>query len=80
MDPNEGFGRNLKPLPLKSREEREAEGGETYSDDDGGLGWLMGNAVVACCGCMLRLHAVLWLHDVAACCGCMGFAVSCMGP
>jgi hypothetical protein len=35
LDPNEGFGRNLKPLPLKSREEREAEDGGTYSDDDG---------------------------------------------
>jgi hypothetical protein len=38
LDPNEGFGRNQKPLPLKSREEREAEDGGTYSDDDGGQG------------------------------------------
>ncbi|GBF93672.1 hypothetical protein Rsub_06775 [Raphidocelis subcapitata] len=34
LDPNEGFGRNLKPQPLKSKEEREAEDGGTYSDDD----------------------------------------------
>lgn len=34
LDPNEGFGRNLKPAPLKSKEEREAEDGGTYSDDD----------------------------------------------
>ncbi|KIZ06256.1 hypothetical protein MNEG_1701 [Monoraphidium neglectum] len=34
LDPNEGFGRNLRPAPLKSKEEREAEDGETFSDDD----------------------------------------------
>lgn len=37
LDPNEGFGRNQRPLPLKSKEEREAEDGGTYSDDDGGV-------------------------------------------
>lgn len=35
LDPNEGFGRNQRPAPLKSREAREAEDGGTYSDDDG---------------------------------------------
>lgn len=35
LDPNEGFGRNARPLPLKSKEEREVEDGGTYSDDDG---------------------------------------------
>lgn len=34
LDPNEGFGRNQRPAPLKSKEEREAEDGETFSDDD----------------------------------------------
>lgn len=36
LDPNEGFGRNQRPAPLKSKEEREEEDGATYSDDDGG--------------------------------------------
>jgi hypothetical protein len=40
LDPNEGFGRNLRPAPLKSKEEREAEDGETFSDDDGALAGL----------------------------------------
>jgi hypothetical protein len=35
LDPNEGFGRNKRAMPLKSKEEREAEDGGTYSDDDG---------------------------------------------
>lgn len=35
LDPNEGFGRNSRAPPLKSKEELEAEGGETFSDDDG---------------------------------------------
>lgn len=35
LDPNEGFGRNKRAVPLKSKEEREAEDGGTYSDDDG---------------------------------------------
>jgi len=35
LDPNEGFGRNKRSKPLKSKEEREAEDGETFSDDDG---------------------------------------------
>lgn len=34
LDPNEGFGRNKRSKPLKSKEEREAEDGETFSDDD----------------------------------------------
>lgn len=34
LDPNVGFGRNRASEPLKSREEREAGGQETYSDDD----------------------------------------------
>eukprot|EP00882_Tetradesmus_deserticola_P010806 GHRQ01011416.1.p2 GENE.GHRQ01011416.1~~GHRQ01011416.1.p2 ORF type:complete len:196 (+),score=75.08 GHRQ01011416.1:250-837(+) len=34
LDPNEGFGRNKRTAPLKSKEEREAEDGGTYSDDD----------------------------------------------
>ena len=38
LDPNEGFGRNLRPAPLKSKEERKAEDGCTYSDDDGARG------------------------------------------
>lgn len=41
LDPNEGFGRNKAPLPLKSKEERQQEEGEdaaTYSDDDGESG------------------------------------------
>jgi hypothetical protein len=37
LDPNEGFGRNKRAMPLKSKEEREAEDGGTYSDDDGEL-------------------------------------------
>jgi hypothetical protein len=35
LDPNEGFGRNQRQQPLKSKEQREAEDGETFSDDDG---------------------------------------------
>lgn len=35
LDPNEGFGRNKRSKPLKSREEREEEDGQTFSDDDG---------------------------------------------
>ena len=38
LDPNEGFGRNKSnksEAPLKSKEERLEEDGETYSDDDG---------------------------------------------
>lgn len=43
LDPNEGFGRNAKAAPpLKSREEREAEDGGTYSDDDGEGGGVRG--------------------------------------
>jgi len=34
LDPNQGFGRNKSVMPLKSREEREKEDAETYSDDD----------------------------------------------
>ncbi|KAF8065911.1 hypothetical protein HT031_002972 [Scenedesmus sp. PABB004] len=34
LDPNEGFGRNKRDAPLKSKAEREAEDGGTYSDDD----------------------------------------------
>ncbi|GAX83597.1 hypothetical protein CEUSTIGMA_g11022.t1 [Chlamydomonas eustigma] len=34
LDPNQGFGRNKSAMPLKSREVREKEDGETYSDDD----------------------------------------------
>jgi len=37
LDPNEGFGRNKSnksEAPLKSKEERLEEDGETYSDDD----------------------------------------------
>lgn len=34
-DPNEGFGRNQRRQPLKSKQDREAEDGETFSDDDG---------------------------------------------
>ncbi len=37
LDPNEGFGRNARSAPLKSKEERAEEGKETYSDDDGAL-------------------------------------------
>lgn len=36
LDPNEGFGRNQKQLPLKSKEEREQQDEGTFSDDDGG--------------------------------------------
>lgn len=35
LDPNEGFGRNKKQLPLKSKEDREKEDEGTFSDDDG---------------------------------------------
>ncbi len=35
LDPNHGFGRNKKSDPLKSKEQRLAEDGETFSDDDG---------------------------------------------
>lgn len=35
LDPNEGFGRNKRSVPLKTKEEREEEDGHTYSDDDG---------------------------------------------
>jgi hypothetical protein len=38
LDPNEGFGRNKSnksEAPLKSKEERLQEDGETFSDDDG---------------------------------------------
>jgi hypothetical protein len=35
LDPNEGFGRNQAKQPLKSKEERLEEDGETFSDDDG---------------------------------------------
>lgn len=35
VDPNEGFGRNRKQQPLKSKEQREQEDEGTYSDDDG---------------------------------------------
>jgi hypothetical protein len=35
LDPNEGFGRNQAKPPLKSKEERLEEDGETFSDDDG---------------------------------------------
>mmetsp|Transcript_6192 Transcript_6192/g.13484 ORF Transcript_6192/g.13484 Transcript_6192/m.13484 type:complete len:191 (-) Transcript_6192:1011-1583(-) len=34
LDPNHGFGRNKSSVPLKSKEEREAQGEETFSDDD----------------------------------------------
>ena len=34
-DANQAFGRNSKALQLKSKEEREAVGEETFSDDDG---------------------------------------------
>lgn len=37
LDPNEGFGRNKREQPLKSKEQREAEDEETFSDDDGGF-------------------------------------------
>jgi hypothetical protein len=37
VDPNEGFGRNNKALPLRSKEEREARGEPTHSDDDGAM-------------------------------------------
>lgn len=35
LDANHGFGRNKKSDPLKSKEQRLAEDGETFSDDDG---------------------------------------------
>ena len=35
LDPNAGFGRNKKSDPIKPREQRLEEDGETYSDDDG---------------------------------------------
>eukprot|EP00879_Flechtneria_rotunda_P004411 GHRR01004662.1.p1 GENE.GHRR01004662.1~~GHRR01004662.1.p1 ORF type:complete len:196 (+),score=43.46 GHRR01004662.1:345-932(+) len=34
VNPNEGFGRNKRSKPLRSKAEREQEGGSTYSDDD----------------------------------------------
>lgn len=36
LDANQGFGRNSRAVQLKSKEEREAVGEETFSDDDGG--------------------------------------------
>jgi hypothetical protein len=35
LDPNHGYGRNKKADPIKSREQRLEEDGETFSDDDG---------------------------------------------
>jgi hypothetical protein len=35
VDPNEGFGRNARAAPLKTKEQRHAADEATYSDDDG---------------------------------------------
>jgi hypothetical protein len=51
LDPNEGFGRNKRAVPLKSKEEREAEDGGTYSDDDGESSSC---TMVTLCGSVIR--------------------------
>jgi hypothetical protein len=38
VDPNEGYGRNKRSQPLKSKQQRQEEDGETHSDDDGEKG------------------------------------------
>lgn len=38
LDPNEGFGRNKRRQPLRTKEDREAEDEQTFSDDDGETG------------------------------------------
>jgi hypothetical protein len=35
LNPNEAFGRNQAPLPLKSKEDRQAAQEEDFDDDDG---------------------------------------------
>jgi hypothetical protein len=83
LDPNEGFGRNQRPLPLKSKEEREAEDGGTYSDDDGeggrwGCGFQSPGRGFHVAGCHLWLVVRRWPPETSA--GCRPEQVMGGGP